>query len=85
MLRTFFGWPEEPLHQKRPKIDKKEANKIYDKTKRTRATGPSWKTEFKWLMTDDQEGTSIVYVYNILFIKIYIINKIFNYESEPWG
>ena len=48
MLRKFVGLLEEPL-QKLPKIDKKEANKINDKTKRTRAIVPSWKTEFKWL------------------------------------
>ena len=70
MLRKFVGLLEE-TPQKLPKIDKKEANKIYHKAKRTRAIVPSWKTEFKWLVTDDQGGTlycriKTTHVYNII-------------------
>lgn len=50
MLRQYLGLPSP---QKRPALDSKEKNKLYDQSKRKRSIVPSWKTEFEWLICDN--------------------------------
>ncbi len=46
--------PENQPAAKKQKVDKKEANKTYDATKRNRTVQSDWFTEFPWLIEKDQ-------------------------------
>ena len=49
---AFLGRSKPAPKEKR---DSKEANKVYDGTKRKRKIQQSWRDDFPWLITDDKE------------------------------
>ena len=51
-MDAFLGRSKPAPKEKR---DSKEANKVYDGTKRKRKIQQSWRDDFAWLITDDKE------------------------------
>lgn len=84
-------WLGLPIPAKRTIVDTKEKNKDYDKNKRRRTIVPSWKEEFKWLISDETATNSgKLYcqqcrgVYGPLAIRKTASDRIKRYANGPF-
>lgn len=84
-------WLGLPIPAKRTIVDTKEKNKDYDKNKRRRTIVPSWKEEFKWLISDETATNSgKLYcqqcrgIYGPLAIRKTASDKIKRYANGPF-